>query len=624
MAILPTTMLVITFILLAFSSDSATIITQFQSLPYGTTLVSEDGTFELGFFDPGSSSNRYLGIWFKKIPQKTFVWVANRDNPIKDNNSTKLTLTKQGNLVLLNQNNTVIWSTNTTTKAINVVAHLLDSGNLVLRDEKDNNSENYLWQSFDYPSDTILPGMKLGWDLTNGLNLNKYLTAWNNWEDPSSGHFTYSVTRSNVPELHLLNGSSLFYRSGPWNGIRFSGTPSLKRRPLFTYNFVYEKNQYYFQFYPRNSSLISRIVLNQTLYTLQRFIWVEGSNKWELNLEVPRDICDGYDYCGSFAYCVSATTSPMCVCLSGFEPKSPQNWDANKWSEGCMRSSKSWKCKDKNRDGFVVFKNMKLPDTEISWINRSTGLEECKEICRENCSCTAYGNSDITGTGTGCILWYGELLDLRQLPDAGQDLYVRLDITEMGDQNAKGDSRKVAVVVPGIVSSIVAMVVIFLFIYWITKTKFRAKGIMKPTVKINESKEDLELPSFDFDTIACATNDFSSDNKLSQGGFGPVYKAWRLWKECMPMEFIDTCLKDSYIFSEALRCIHIGLSCVQHHPYDRPDMKSVVAMLTSESVLPQPEEPVFLTENSVLVVEDLGQVMHYSTSELTISRMEPR
>lgn len=29
---------------------------------------------------------------------------------------------------------------------------------------------------------------------------------------------------------------------------------------------------------------------------------------------------------------------------------------------------------------------------------------------------------------------------------------------------------------------------------------------------------------FDLDTIRAATNDFSGENKLGQGGFGPVYK----------------------------------------------------------------------------------------------------
>lgn len=36
--------------------------------------------------------------------------------------------------------------------------------------------------------------------------------------------------------------------------------------------------------------------------------------------------------------------------------------------------------------------------------------------------------------------------------------------------------------------------------------------------------EDMELPTFDFTAIANATENFSSNNKLGEGGFGPVYK----------------------------------------------------------------------------------------------------
>ncbi|RDX66710.1 G-type lectin S-receptor-like serine/threonine-protein kinase, partial [Mucuna pruriens] len=821
---LPFMLVMITATLIFFSSkissETNTIITQFQSLPDGTTLVSEDGTFEMGFFSPGSSTNRYLGIWFKNIPTKTVVWVANRDHPIKNNNnSSKLTITKEGNLVVLTQNNTVHWSTNATKKASRAIARLLDSGNLVLRDEEDDNSQNYLWQSFDHPSDTLLPEMKLGWEITTGLN--RYLTAWNNWEDPSSGHFTYGFTRSTIPEKQMWNGSSLFFRNGPWNGIRFSGTPSLKHRPLFGLTYEYDANECYFQFYPKNRSLISRIVLNQTLYALQRFFWDDGSQKWRLYMTVPGEYCDGYNHCGPFGYCAMAGVSPVCECLRGFEPKSPQNWVARNWSQGCVRSGKTWRCMDKNKDGFVLFRNMKVPDPKTSWINRNMTLEECKAKCWKNCSCTAYGNSDITGKG-GCILWFGDLLDLRQLPNAGQDLYVRVDISQIANQDAKGGSRKVVVaVVTSIVSSIIAVLVIFKLVYW-RKTKFGGREeieIMKTKVKVNDSnQEDLELPLFDFDTIACATNDFSSDNKLGQGGFGPVYKgtlpdgqviavkrlshtstqgltefknevifcsklqhrnlvkvlgccieeqeklliyeympnksldfflfdssqsklldwskrfniingiargllylhqdsrlriihrdlkasnilldndmnpkisdfglaricrgdqiegntsrvvgtygymapeyaidgifsiksdvysfevlsgkknkrisysnnsynlighAWSLWKECIPKEFIDTCLEDSYVISEALRCIQIGLLCVQHLPNDRPNMTSVVIMLTGEGDLPQPKEPVFLAEK-VSIEEDSGQQICYSTNEVTISKLEPR
>lgn len=42
-----------------------------------------------------------------------------------------------------------------------------------------------------------------------------------------------------------------------------------------------------------------------------------------------------------------------------------------------------------------------------------------------------------------------------------------------------------------------------------------------------DDKDDLELPLFDLDTIANATCNFAADNKLGEGGFGPVYKVLR-------------------------------------------------------------------------------------------------
>lgn len=42
----------------------------------------------------------------------------------------------------------------------------------------------------------------------------------------------------------------------------------------------------------------------------------------------------------------------------------------------------------------------------------------------------------------------------------------------------------------------------------------------------NNESEDIDIPIFDLSTIANATDNFSVDNKLGQGGFGPVYKVW--------------------------------------------------------------------------------------------------
>lgn len=74
-------------------------------------------------------------------------------------------------------------------------------------------------------------------------------------------------------------------------------------------------------------------------------------------------------------------------------------------------------------------------------------------------------------------------------------------------------------------------------------------------------------------------------------------QAWTLLNEERPFELIDVCLRDSYDnLPQVLRCIHVGLLCVQQHPMDRPRMSSVVLMLGSESELPHPKPPGYFME----------------------------
>lgn len=60
------------------------------------------------------------------------------------------------------------------------------------------------------------------------------------------------------------------------------------------------------------------------------------------------------------------------------------------------------------------------------------------------------------------------------------------------------------------------------------------------------------------------------------------------------MELIDSSIGNSYSPSEVLRCIQVGLLCVQERAEDRPTMSSVVLMLSSENAtMPQPKNPGF-------------------------------
>ncbi|VAH53742.1 unnamed protein product [Triticum turgidum subsp. durum] len=70
--------------------------------------------------------------------------------------------------------------------------------------------------------------------------------------------------------------------------------------------------------------------------------------------------------------------------------------------------------------------------------------------------------------------------------------------------------------------------------------------------------------------------------------------AWRLWEDGNAMELVDSAIAGSCPIDEVLRCIHVGLLCVQHHSDARPLMSSVVFMLENEiALLPEPEQPAY-------------------------------
>ncbi|KAI9093269.1 hypothetical protein K1719_027283 [Acacia pycnantha] len=493
-------------------------VVQSQLITDGMTLVSEGGTFELGFFSPGSSQKRYLGVWYKNIPIQTVVWVANRNNPI-NGSSGILTLNSTGNLVL-SQNDTVVWSTTSLRKPESPEALLLDSGNLVVRDKKDPNPEAFLWQGFDYPGDTFLPGMKFGWDLRTGLN--RHMRAWKSPDDPATGDFSWGMVLYNYPDAYMMWGDQRFYRAGPWNGLRPTGSPQLKENPLFHFEFVQNKDEVYFMYSLKNKSMISRQVLNQTIKARQRFVWLEDDQVWRVYASVPLDLCDSYDLCGAYGIC-DISGSPVCQCLEGFKPQSPEAWESMDWSKGCVRK-KPLSCEDKLKDGFVKFGGLKLPDTEHSWLDESMNLQQCREKCLNNCSCMAFTNSNISGEGSGCALWFGDLIDTRQFSAGGQDLYVRMSASEL---EAGVNRKKVGILVALIVTVSIVTFTAALILGWLyTQKGSKIKGDHSIQVDREESQmdDDMDLPFFDLLSIAAATCNFSTDKKIGEGGFGPVYK----------------------------------------------------------------------------------------------------
>ncbi|XP_030931836.1 G-type lectin S-receptor-like serine/threonine-protein kinase SD1-1 [Quercus lobata] len=419
--------------------------------------------------------------------------------------------------------------------------------------------------------------------------------------------------------------------------------------------------------------------------------------------------------------------------------------------------------------------------------------KECEAKCLKNCSCTAYANSDINGGGNGCLIWFGNLIDIRgyNQENPGQDLYIRLAASELRSIRESNMKESLEVV---LMVSVICGVLTLGFVFWCITWKITSRRLGLP-----RKKDDVEVPLFDFTTVATATNKFSQENVIGAGGFGPVYKghlcngqniavkrlskdsrqglkefknevaliaklqhrnlvmllgyciqgdekmliyeympnkslnyfifeqngsalltwpkrldivlgivrgllylhqdsrlqvihrdlkasnilldinlnpkisdfglartfggdesemktervvgthgyispeyvvdgtfsvksdvfslgvlmleivsgmknrnffhadhhhnllghAWLLWKEGRALELLYTCLEDSHLRSQVLRCIHVGLLCVQKFPEDRPMMSCVLSMLTNEeAILPQPKQPGFFIERS--------------------------
>jgi len=394
-----------------------------QTIKEGDLLISKGDIFALGFFSPGSSTNRYLGIWYHKIPEQTVVWVANRNDPIIGS-SGFLFINQYGNLVLYGNDDQklLVWSTNVSVEENDTCeAQLLDSGNLILVRKR---SRKIIWQSFDYPTNIGLPGMKLGLD--RKLGTDRFLTSWRSADDPGIGDFSIRINPNGSPQFFLYNGTKPITRAPPW--------PWRSQTGIFKSVFVNGPDEIYCESTVPDGYYPVRLIVDH-LGLVKLLTWRESDGQWKDYWKSPLLQCDYYGYCGAYSTCEIANYNKFgCACLPGFEPKYPMEWSARDGSGGCVRKRLQTSSVCDHGEGFVKVEKVILPDTSAAaWADMSKSRADCELECKKNCSCSAYAVIVIPGKGDDCLKWYKELVDIKYDGSESHDLYVRVDAYELGN-----------------------------------------------------------------------------------------------------------------------------------------------------------------------------------------------
>jgi hypothetical protein len=469
-----------------------------------------------------SSQRWYLGIWYNQLSVHTTVWVANRGTPISDPESSQLSISKDGNMVVLDhsRSSTAVWSTNVTTgvSSTSTVGVIRDNGNLVLADAS--NTSAVLWQSFDHSGDTWLPGGKLGRNKRTGEVTR--LVAWKGRDDPTPSLFALELDpRGSSQYLLNWNGSERYWTSGNWTGTAFAAVPEMTSTgasPVsdYTFGYVDGANESYFTYDVADESVVTRFQVDVT-GQIQFLTWVAAAAQWVLFWSEPKRQCDVYAVCGPFGLCTE-NALPSCTCPRGFRERDLAEWMQDDHTAGCARNTALQPCgagaaardgqkRRRDDDRFYTMPDVRLPSDARS--AAAASAHDCELACLRNCSCTAYSYSG------GCSLWYGDLINLQDTTSAGSgtgggSISIRLAASEF---SSNGNTKKLVIglVVAG--SSFVAAVTAIVLATVLVLRNRRIKSLR--TVQGS-------LVAFTYRDLQLVTNNFSE--KLGGGAFGSVFK----------------------------------------------------------------------------------------------------
>ncbi|KAK2992623.1 hypothetical protein RJ640_023933 [Escallonia rubra] len=467
-----------------------------------STILSDNSTFKLGFFTTTNNNQprSYLAIWYAAIPTPTYVWVANRNLPIKNLTSATLEITPDGKLAVKDSGNGIVWQTSNTQNAVE--AKLLDEGNLVLLSPQGVT----LWNSFHFPTDTWLPGMN--------LSSTQLLTGWKSSTDPEPGKYSLRLKPPGYGEIELVyNETVSYWTAGNWTGNAFTGVPEMTIPYIYRFHFVnpFTPNA---SFGYTETSLEGGLQPPLTRFhvdylgQLRQYTWSPQTESWNMFWSQPENPCKVYGLCGNLGFCNIRMSTAPCSCFAGFQPVDGGSWAAGDFSGGCRRQD------DDVCNAHDVFHEIGVVGFEGAVVVSFPGTRSaCESACLGNCSCIGLYHNEGANL---CKNLFGSLLNLRNLTSDNtieDKLFVRV---QRGGSGGKGQEKALilAVVVCGLFAILVMVVLILLV-------------LRKRMIRRRKEEEEAVFPVtnlkvFTYKELHAATRGFSE--KLGHGGFGAVFR----------------------------------------------------------------------------------------------------